>query len=74
MFLCVQDLTCFGASFLHSAGLAARVPTVAAVEGNGRQYLPPAAFGEWLAKYPEAINVRDGQIKTGVLDKAGLGH
>ncbi len=28
MFLCVQDLTCPGASFLHSASLAARVPGV----------------------------------------------
>ena len=28
MFLCVQDLTCPGASFLHSASLAARIPGV----------------------------------------------
>ncbi|HEV3417883.1 MAG TPA: mandelate racemase/muconate lactonizing enzyme family protein, partial [Pirellulales bacterium] len=40
MFLCVQDLTCPGASFLHSASLAARVPGVAAIEGNARQYCP----------------------------------
>ena len=33
MFLCVQDLTCPGRSFLHSASLAARLPTVAAIEG-----------------------------------------
>ena len=26
MFLCVQDLTCPGASLIHSAGIAARVP------------------------------------------------
>ncbi|HEY4260832.1 MAG TPA: mandelate racemase/muconate lactonizing enzyme family protein, partial [Schlesneria sp.] len=42
MFLCVQDLTCPGYSFLHSASLAARIPTVAAIEGNGRQYCPAA--------------------------------
>ena len=36
MFLCVQDLTCPGASFLHSASLAARVPGVTAIEGNAR--------------------------------------
>src|SRR5208282_510518 len=42
MFLCVQDLTCPGASFLHSASLAARVPGVAAIEGNARQYCPVA--------------------------------
>ncbi len=40
MFLCVQDLTCIGASFLHSASVAARIPSVAAIEGNGRQYCP----------------------------------
>ena len=33
LFLCVQDLTCVGASFLHSASLAARVPSVAAIRG-----------------------------------------
>ena len=30
LFLCVQDLTCPGRSFLHSASLAARMPSVAA--------------------------------------------
>ena len=40
MFLCVQDLTCPGDSFLHSASLAARIPGVAAIEGNARQYCP----------------------------------
>ena len=40
MFLCVQDLTCPGYSFLHSASLAARIPTIAAIEGNSRQYCP----------------------------------
>ena len=42
LFLCVQDLTCPGASFLHSASLSARIPTVAAIEGNARQYCPAA--------------------------------
>ena len=40
MFLCVQDLTCPGASFLHSASLAARIPGVAAIEGNAPAVLP----------------------------------
>ena len=40
MFLCVQDLTCPGASLIHSAGLAAHVPGVAAIEANARQYVP----------------------------------
>ena len=39
MFLAVQDLTCPGASFLHSAGLAARIPGVTAIEGNARPIL-----------------------------------
>ena len=42
MFLCVQDLTCPGASLIHSAGLAAHVPGVAAIEANARQYVPIA--------------------------------
>ncbi len=40
MFLCVQDLTCIGSSFLQSASLAAHIPGIKAVEGNGRQYCP----------------------------------
>ena len=40
LFLCVQDLTCPGASLIHSAGLAAHVPAVAAIEANSRQYCP----------------------------------
>ena len=45
MFLAVQDLTCPGASFLHSAGLAARIPGVTAIEGNSRQFCPRANEG-----------------------------
>ena len=45
MFLCVQDLTCPGASLIHSASIAARVPTVAAIEANSRQYFPVAEQG-----------------------------
>src|SRR4029078_11665465 len=42
LFLCVHDLTCPGASLLHSAGLAAHVPGVAAIESNARQYMAAA--------------------------------
>src|SRR5258708_21679725 len=42
MFLCVQDLTCPGASLIPSAGLAAHLPGVAAIESNARQDCPPA--------------------------------
>lgn len=73
MFLTVQDLTCPGASFLQSAELTARIPTVAAIEGNARQYCP-AANVEWAKRWPEAFTVRDGTVRTGGLTKPGLGH
>jgi L-alanine-DL-glutamate epimerase-like enolase superfamily enzyme len=71
MFLCVQDLTCPGASLIHSAGLAAHVPGVAAIEANARQYVP-AANTKWEAKFPGIFNVRDGLMKTGTLTGPGL--
>jgi L-alanine-DL-glutamate epimerase-like enolase superfamily enzyme len=73
MFLCVQDLTCPGASFLHSAELAARIQTVAAIEGNARQYCPSGNAG-WSAKYPSMFDITTGQVGTGVLTEMGLGH
>ena len=42
MFLTVQDLTCPGASLIHSLGIAAHVPGVAGLEANARQYMPAA--------------------------------
>ena len=73
MFLCVQDLTCPGASFLHSAGLAARLPGVSAVEGNGRQFCP-AANRDWSARHPAMFRVQGGSVPTGCLTGPGLGH
>ena len=72
MFLCVQDLTCVGASFLHSASLSARIPTVAAIEGNGRQYCPAANAG-WDKRFPSMFDVTDGTLGTAALDGPGLG-
>ena len=72
LFLCVQDLTCPGASFLHSAGFSARIPGVAAIEGNARQYCPQANHG-WNEKYPGLFQIRDGTIGTGGLTGPGLG-
>jgi len=71
MFLCVQDLTCPGASLIHSAGLAAHVPGVAAIEANSRQYVPAANKG-WDKKFPGIFVIKDGQMKTGVLKGPGL--
>jgi L-alanine-DL-glutamate epimerase-like enolase superfamily enzyme len=72
MFLCVQDLTCPGASLIQSAGLAAHIPAVAAIEANARQYVP-AANKRWQARFPSIFVVRNGVLGTGVLDGLGLG-
>ena len=72
MFLCVQDLTCVGASFLHSASLAARVPTIAAIEGNGRQYCPLGNEG-WSDRFPGMFEITEGTVATASLAGPGLG-
>jgi L-alanine-DL-glutamate epimerase-like enolase superfamily enzyme len=72
MFLCVQDLTCPGASLIHSAGLAAHVPGVAAIEANARQYVP-AANSKWEDRFPGIFKVRDGFVNTGEITGQGLG-
>ena len=72
MFLCVQDLTCPGASLIHSAGLAAHIPGVAAIEANARQYVPAANRG-WEEKFPGIFHIKDGMMRTGVLTGPGLG-
>ena len=73
MFLAVQDLTCPGASFLHSAGLAARIRGVTAIEGNARQFCPSANDG-WRELYPSIFNITDGTVGTQILTGPGLGH
>jgi L-alanine-DL-glutamate epimerase-like enolase superfamily enzyme len=72
MFLCVQDLTCPGASLIQSAGLAAHVPGVAAIEANSRQYVPAANAG-WEARFPGIFRIRNGRMATGQLTGPGLG-
>ncbi len=72
LFLCVQDLTCIGFSFLHSASLAARIPGIAAIEGNGRQYCP-AGNAAWETPYPGMFKLQNGTVATGILTEAGLG-
>lgn len=73
LFLCVQDLTCPGASFLHSASLSCRIPTVRAIEGNGRQYCPKGNEG-WSERYPGMFNITAGTVATAELDGHGLGY
>lgn len=72
MFLCVQDLTCPGASFLHSCSLAAHIPGVAAIEGNGRQYCP-GPNARWARLYPELFSITAGTVGTQRLNEPGLG-
>jgi L-alanine-DL-glutamate epimerase-like enolase superfamily enzyme len=71
MFLCVQDLTCVGASLIHSAGLAAHIPGVAAIESNGRQYCP-AANEPWATSHPGIMRIEDGTMATETLTGLGL--
>jgi L-alanine-DL-glutamate epimerase-like enolase superfamily enzyme len=73
MFLCVQDLTCPGASFLESAELVARIPTVTAIEGNARQYCP-AANKAWEERFPGVFTIKAGEVETAGLVRPGLGH
>src|SRR5262245_14409471 len=72
MFLCVQDLTCPGASLIHSAGIAAHVPGLVAIESNARQYCP-ASNAPWEGRFPGMFRITDGTMETGLLDGPGLG-
>ncbi|KAA5543883.1 hypothetical protein FYK55_10450 [Roseiconus nitratireducens] len=73
LYLCVQDLTCVGASLLHSASLAAHIPGVAAIESNGRQY-SPAGNQRWMDRFGEFFEVRNGSVPTAKLAGPGLGY
>jgi L-alanine-DL-glutamate epimerase-like enolase superfamily enzyme len=72
MFLCVQDLTCPGASLIQSANLAAHVPGIAGIEANAREYVP-AANAQWQKRFPGLFDVRNGRMATEVLTGNGLG-
>lgn len=72
MFLCVQDLTCPGASLIHSAGIAARVPGNAGIEANARQFVP-SANAPWESRFPGLFTIRDGVMRTSQLTGPGLG-
>ncbi len=72
LFLCVQDLSCPGASLIHSAGLAAHVPGVSAIESNARQYLPNANR-PWEVRFPGIFRITEGTMETGCLTGLGLG-
>jgi L-alanine-DL-glutamate epimerase-like enolase superfamily enzyme len=71
MFRCVQDLTCPGAALVHSVGIAAHVPGIAALEANAREYVPAANRG-WERSFPGIFIIKDGFIDTAGLDGPGL--
>ena len=60
-----------GASLIHSAGLAAHIPGVAAIEANARQYCP-AANQPWQASHPGIMHITDGTMATETLTGLGL--
>ena len=72
LFLCVQDLTCPGASLIHSVGISARVPAVAGIEANARQYVP-AANEPWRHRFPGIFTITDGYMRTEEIGGPGLG-
>ncbi len=72
MFVCVQDLTCPGASLVENVGLAAHVPGVTTIEANAREYVP-AANQPWESRLPGIFVVKDGTLKTADLNGLGLG-
>jgi len=69
----VQDLTNPGLSFIHSAGLAARISPLKGVEYNARQYLPYAQE-EIQKKHQPLFKVKDGEISTSTIKGWGLGY
>ncbi len=71
-YLCVQDLTCPGLSLVHSAGLAAHLPGVHALEANSRQYIP-SANRHWKSRFPALFQIADGRLGTAGLRGTGLG-
>jgi L-alanine-DL-glutamate epimerase-like enolase superfamily enzyme len=72
IFLAGGDMSCPGAALIQTASLQARVPGIASVEANARQFLP-AANKAWEARFPGLFRITDGMMRTGELTKPGLG-
>jgi L-alanine-DL-glutamate epimerase-like enolase superfamily enzyme len=72
MFLCVQDLTCPGASLIQSAGIAAHVRGVSGIEANAREYVP-IANERWQKRFPGIFDIRNGRMATEIITGKGLG-
>jgi len=65
-------MSCPGAALIQTASLQARVPGIASIEANARQFLP-AANKQWEARFPGIFRVTDGFLRTSELNKPGLG-
>src|SRR5262245_35079280 len=72
IFLAGGDMSCPGAALIQTACLQARVPSVALVEANARQFLP-AANKAWEPRFPGMFRIKDGMMRTEELVKPGLG-
>jgi L-alanine-DL-glutamate epimerase-like enolase superfamily enzyme len=72
IFLAGGDMSCPGAALIQTASLQARVPGIASVEANARQFLP-AANKAWEARFPGMFRVADGMLRTEELNQPGLG-
>jgi L-alanine-DL-glutamate epimerase-like enolase superfamily enzyme len=72
LFVCVQDLTCPGASLIQSVGITARVPAVAGIEANAREYVP-AANERWRHQFPGIFAITDGHMRTAEIGGPGFG-
>src|SRR5437899_11000574 len=70
IFLAGGDMSCPGAALIQTASLQARVPSVASVEANARQFLP-AANKAWEARFPGLFRITDAVMRRGQLTNHG---
>ncbi len=72
IFVAGGDMSCPGAALIQTANLQARVPGIASLEANARQFLP-AANKASEARFPGMFQITDGMIRTAELTGPGLG-
>jgi L-alanine-DL-glutamate epimerase-like enolase superfamily enzyme len=72
IFVAGGDMSCPGAALIQTASFQARVPGIASVEANARQFLP-AANKPWEARFPGMFRITDGMVRTSELTQPGLG-
>jgi L-alanine-DL-glutamate epimerase-like enolase superfamily enzyme len=72
IFIAGGDMSCPGAALIQTASLQARVPDIASIEANARQFLP-AANRASEPRFPGMFRVTDGMLRTEELTGPGLG-